>query len=275
MHKFVSFNHQIISGSNTFLSAVSAAALYGKGIFTTLAIYDGKPFLWKKHWHRLTANAKKIGIDLSEFPEETVTKSLSAIIEKNNLTRARVRLTFFDESASSIWQIESKRQTSLLIVTADFRPISENLSLTISPFRINASSPLVGVKSCNYLENILALEDAKAKGFDEAIRLNERGEIASACMANVFWAKGENLFTPSLKTGCLAGTMRAFVLENFAVEEREATLAELNEADEIFLTSAGIEIAKVKSLDEKVFAGEFTNQLQKAARINKFMACPK
>lgn len=275
MHKFVSFNHQIISAPNTFLSAVSAAALYGKGIFTTLAIYDGKPFLWEKHWQRLNANSKKIGVDLSEFSEETVIKSLSAIIEKNNLTRARVRLTFFGESASSIWQIKSKRQTSLLIVTAEFRSIPENLSLTVSPFRINSTSPLAGVKSCNYLENILALENAKSQGFDEAIRLNERGAITSACMANVFWVKGANLFTPSLKTGCLAGTMRAFVLENFAVEEREATLAELNEANEIFLTSAGIEIAKVKSLDEKVFAGEFTNQLQKASRINKFMACPK
>ena len=263
MHEFVSFNHQIIPTSNALLSAVSATAFYGKGIFTTLAIYDGKPFLWEKHWQRLNANAKKIGIDLSEFSEETAIKSLSAIIEKNNLTRARVRLTFFDESSSSIWQIESKCQTSLLIVTADFRPNIENLNLTVSPFRVNSTSPLAGVKSCNYLENVLALENAKAQGFDEAVRLNENGEITSACMANVFWAKGENLFTPSLKTGCLAGTTRGFILDNFVVEELEITLAEINEVDEIFLTSAGIGIAKVKKLAEKTFSNKITDDLQK------------
>ena len=262
MHEFVSFNHQIISATNAFLSAVSSSALYGKGIFTTLAIYDGKPFLWEKHWQRLNANAKKLGIDLSEFSEETVIKSLSAIIEKNNVNRARARLTFFDESANSIWQIESKRHTSLLITTADLRPTLESLSLTVSPFRVNSTSPLAGVKSCNYLENVLALENAKAQDFNEAVRLNENGEITSACMTNIFWVKNEKFFTPSLKTGCLAGTTRAFILENFAVEEREATLAELNEADEIFLTSAGIGIAKVKSIDEKTFSNNVTSSLQ-------------
>lgn len=263
MHELVSFNNQIIPVSNTFLSAVSSSAFYGKGIFTTLAIYNGKTFLWEKHWQRLNANAKKLGIDLSEFSEETVVKSLSVIIEKNNLIRARARLTFFDESSSSIWHIESNRKSSLLITTADLRPTPENLSLTISPFHINASSPLVGVKSCNYLENILALENAKAQGFDEAVRLNENGEVTSACMANIFWVKGESILTPSLKTGCLNGTTRGFVLDNFAVEEREAGLVELNEADEIFLTSAGIGIVKVESLNEKQFNSKITNALQK------------
>lgn len=263
MPKFVSFNHQIISAPSALLSAVSSAAFYGKGIFTTLAIYDKKPFVWEKHWQRLTADAKKIGVDLSAFEQEKVKTSLLEIIEKNKLTRARARLTFFDESSSSVWQIESKRQTSLLIVAADLRPTPENLRLTVSPFRLNSTSPLAGVKSCNYLENILTLENAKANSFDEAVRLNENGEIASACLANIFWIKGEKLFTPNLKTGCLAGTTRAFVLENFAVEERESTLAELNEADEIFLTSAGIGMAKVKSLDGKVFVCETTNELQK------------
>ncbi len=263
MPKFVSFNHQIISAKSALLSAVSVTAFYGKGIFTTLAIYNRRPFLWGKHWHRLTADAKKIGVDLSEFSEETVIKSLSAIIEKNNLTRARARLTFFDESSSSVWKIESKRQTSLLIVAADLRPTPENLRLTVSHFRVNTSSPLAGVKSCNYLENLLALENAKADGFDEALRLNENSEITSACLANIFWIKDKNIYTPNLETGCLAGATRAFVLENFAVEEQKTNLAGLNKADEIFLTSAGIGIAKVKSLDGKVFAGEATNKLQK------------
>jgi branched-subunit amino acid aminotransferase/4-amino-4-deoxychorismate lyase len=64
------------------------------------------------------------------------------------------------------------------------------------------------------------------------------------CLANLFWKKGDKIFTPSLETGCLKGTTREFVLENFMVEERKAKLIELEKADEIFLTSAGIEVVK-------------------------------
>ncbi|MEP6788123.1 MAG: aminotransferase class IV, partial [Acidobacteriota bacterium] len=104
---------------------------------------------------------------------------------------------------------------------------------------------LAGVKSCNYLEKIIALDEAKARGFDEVIQVNERGFITSAVMANVFWLKDGVLHTPSLTTGCLPGTTREFVLENIECREIEATLDELNKADAIFLTSAGLGVTQV------------------------------
>lgn len=246
MHKFVNFNHQITLAENAFLSANAAAALYGKGIFTTVAIYNFKPFLWEKHWQRLNDNATRIGIDSTDFTERIVKNSLLDLVEKNDFRNGRARLTLYDESPPAIWQTDSKRGTSLLIQTADFRQIKDKLTLTVSPYRINSKSPLAGIKSCNYLENILAWEAAKAKGFDEAIRLNERGEIASACLANIFWKTSGEIFTPPLETGCLKGTTRDFMLENLVVIEKKANLADLFEADEIFLTSAGIGVAAAK-----------------------------
>ena len=242
MHRFVSFNHKISLATEAFLSSISSAAFYGRGIFTTIAIHNEVPFLWKKHWRRLSEDAEKIGIDLLEFTEKTVKNTLLEIIEKNEITNARARLTFFDERASGIWQLESSRKTSVLITTADFRKIETDFNLTVSPFRINSTSPLAGVKSCNYLENLLALEEAKGRGFDEAIRFNEKDEIVSASTANVFWIKNKKIFTPALETGCLAGTTRELLLENFPVRQVKARLNEIIEADEIFLTSAGIGI---------------------------------
>jgi len=242
MPNFLSFNHKIIFADNAFLSASSSAALYGKGIFTTVAVHKFVPFLWERHWRRLTNNARKIEIDLVGFSDKNVSNSLHEIIEKNNLAYGRARITFFDESPASVWQTNQKKQTSLLIQTAEFRLAPEKFRLTVSPFRVNSTSPLAGVKSCNYLENILSLEDAKAKGFDEAIRLNEKEQVVSACLANIFWKKNDAIYTPALETGCLEGTTRSFVFENFSVTERKANLTELYEADEIFLTSAGIGI---------------------------------
>jgi branched-subunit amino acid aminotransferase/4-amino-4-deoxychorismate lyase len=242
MHEFIFFNQQILPAKNAFLSVVSNAALYGKGIFTTVAVHDSIAFLWEKHWHRLSADAQKVGVSLEEFPEQKVEKSLRETIEKNNFKTGRARLTFYDETPGSVWQPDSERKTNLLIQTANFRAVPENFRLTVSPYRINSTSALAGVKSCNYLENILALERAKAEGFDEAVRLNEKDEVVSACQANVFWMRNGKIFTPSLESGCLKGTTREFILESFTVEERKANLAELYNADEIFLTSAGIGI---------------------------------
>lgn len=245
MHETVFFNKQFLSVSDAKIAAVSSAALYGKGVFTTVAIKEKKAFLWDKHWRRLNENAAKIGIDPADFSEDFLIDALGKIIEKNRIETARARVTFFDERASGIWNFETKRKTGVLITTADRREISEIFRLTISPFCINSVSPLAGVKSCNYLENILALDEAKNRGFDEAVRLNERGEIASGCMANIFWRKNRKLFTPSLSTGCLAGTTREFVLENESGIEVETSLESLKNADEIFLTSAGLGICRV------------------------------
>jgi branched-subunit amino acid aminotransferase/4-amino-4-deoxychorismate lyase len=95
----------------------------------------------------------------------------------------------------------------------------------------------------------MSLEAAKARGFHEAIRINERGQVTSACMANVFWLKDEQLFTPAISTGCLPGTTREFVMENLQVNEVEAGIDGLKSADAIFLTSAGLGVVGVDEFD--------------------------
>ncbi|MEO8043134.1 MAG: aminotransferase class IV [Acidobacteriota bacterium] len=249
MHESVFFNSGSRTASEPKISALSSAALYGKGIFTTVAIYDGKPFLWEKHWRRLEENAERLALDLTIFPENQTRSGLDELLLANAVHNGRARITFFDESAGALWRHGSKRPTSLTIMTADLRPRVEEFSLTVSPFRINSTSPLAGVKSCNYLEKILALDEATGRGFDESIQLNERGEIASACMANIFWVKGGKLFTPSLNTRCVAGTTREFVIESVECTETEARLEELSIADDIFLTSAGNGARQVTEFD--------------------------
>ncbi len=251
----VSLNGQICDCSDALVNGTSVAALYGKGIFTTIAIRNSEPLFWEKHWKRLQTNAVKLGIDLSEFPESTVLDDLNAIVSKTGIAEGRARVTFIDESPSSIWPYATDRQTSLLIMTAEPRAVPESIRLTISPHRVNTTSPLAGVKSCNYLEHLVAYGEARGRGFDEAIRLNERGEIASACMANVFWLKGNKLFTPSLKTGCLAGTTREFVLENLACMEREDGVGALSNADAIYLTSAGLGVVRANEIDGRALGG--------------------
>jgi branched-chain amino acid aminotransferase len=223
--------------------------LYGRGVFTTLAIVESEPFLWHKHWHRLTSNATALGIDLSDHAEDSVHDALLDSIAESETADGRARITFSDDSPSRIWSDSRENMTSLSIIAAERRPVPNNFKLTVSPHRINTTSPLVGIKSTNYLEHLLAYEEATNRGFHEAIRINERGEIASACMANVFWEREGKLYTPNLATGCLPGTTREYVLENIECAEIAASIQELATADRIFLTSAGLGIVAVAEFD--------------------------
>lgn len=254
MHKVALFNGEFIDSVDAKINAWSTAALFGRGVFTTIAIYDGRPFLLDKHVQRLRSNAAAIGLPMAENELYRLDDQLIELIRQNSITKGRARITLFDSSPSRVWSKEGGNKIESLVVTADPRPVPAELNVTISPYRGNSTSPLAGVKSCNYLENLLAKDEARSRGFDEAIRLNERGEVTSGCMANVFWLSDDQLFTPSLATGCLAGTTRDYVLENFDCNEVNVEVDELAAADAVFLTSAGIGIRQIKKLDERVFA---------------------
>ena len=103
-------------------------------------------------------------------------------------------------------------------------------------------------KTLSYLSRIQAKREA-SRPSEERVVLNEKGELASASMANLFWVKGGVLMTPGRECGCRAGTVRRWVLERSGkkVEEGRWRKEELDGADEIFLTNARIGIQLVGS----------------------------
>jgi 4-amino-4-deoxychorismate lyase len=83
----------------------------------------------------------------------------------------------------------------------------------VASFRRSSQSPVHKLKSLNYMENILAKREAMLHGFDEAIFLNDKGELAEASASNIFWFKDEALLTPSLECGLLPGVIRGVLIE--------------------------------------------------------------
>jgi branched-chain amino acid aminotransferase len=226
------------------ISEFSNISLYGKGVFTTAALCNGEPFLWEKHWRRLIEHSLGIGINVSEHSEESVRDAVSKAIRVRGIRDGRVRVSLLDGSSSDLWG-GNEEETLLSVLVGERSRTGEALKLTTSPNLVNSTSPLAGIKSCNYLEPLLSIQEARKRGFNEAIRRNERSEITSGCLANIFWLSGGRLYTPSLKTGCLAGTTREYILENLECEEVTAGIDELEKADEMFLTSSGIGVVQV------------------------------
>lgn len=275
MHRCFLYNEQMMCAPK--VKTIEAVTLYGRGVFTTLAIYNHHPFLWREHWTRLLAHAARTGVLTSQLKEEDVKAQLASLIDRNKVEDGRARLTLMARSEPGVWQVQSPegRQTDLIIITGDAHPVSEDgLALTVSPYRLSTLSPLAGIKSLNYLEHILPLEEARARDFDEAVMLNERGEVVCATVANIFWATNGTIHTPALSTGALNGTTRACVLElaaKLSIPHVEGVydLSDLGDADEIFLTSAGQGVAIVTTFDfhrYTVPAGSVALRLREAFR---------
>ena len=257
MHPRIIYNNRLVETAKARLLPVTAASLYGRGVFTTLAVYGGRPFMWPQHWMRLVEHAGRTGINCGGLEEAGVQKALFKLIEANQVKDGRARVTLLGNWEPGVWRSKGTgaRRTELLIMTGEARVIDdEGLALTLSPYRVNTLSPLVGVKSVNYLHHILSWEEARARDFDEAVVLNERGEVVSATMANIFWVTGGTIHTPVISTGALTGTTRARVIAlagelSIPLVEGVYDLSQLGDADEIFLTSAGLGVAIVTTFD--------------------------
>ena len=275
MHPHVILNQRLLKATSARLHAVTAATLYGRGVFTTVAVYKGRPFLWDAHWTRLLAHAERAGVEC-DFGDNETALMLARLIEANEVERGRARVQLLARAVRGRWKFESgdAGASDLLVMTADAWPTPESLSLTVSPYRMNTHSPLAGVKTISRLEHVLAWEEARARDFDEAVLTNERGDVAGAVAANLFWVKQGALYTPALATGAMAGTTRAQVIElagELAVPfvEGAHTLHELGEADEIFLTSSSLGIAPVAAFDYHRYAahaGSVALRLREAFR---------
>ncbi|MEO7970811.1 MAG: aminotransferase class IV [bacterium] len=257
MHPVIYLNKVMLEATKARVAPVSSAMLYGRGVFTTVAIYDGKPFLWSQHWQRLKDHAQRLNIDCAGANERNVGEAVRKLLTVNQVKDGRARVVLLARSGRDVWraQKESTRKTDLLIMTSEAQKISRvGVSLAVSPYRCNTFSPLAGIKSLNYLDQMLAWEEAQAREFDEAVMLNERGEIVSATMANIFWVRAGTIHTPALSTGTLAGVTREAIIELAAKQfipliEGVYELADLTEAEEIFLTSASYGVAPVTTFD--------------------------
>lgn len=263
----------MVDATKARVAPVSSAMLYGRGVFTTLAIHNSRPFLWPKHWARLVEHAAKLDIELEGLNEKNVFEALKKLIVVNQVERGRARIILLARHGRDIWKTKQQGgpKTDLLILTGDPQLVrAEGLSLAVSPYRVNTFSALTGVKSLNYLEQVLAWEEAQARDFDEAVMLNERGEIVSATMANIFWVKDGTVHTPSLGSGAIAGVTRGAVIELaekhfIPLIEGVYEMADLTEADEIFLASASLGIATITTFDFRRYSitvGSVTDRLK-------------
>jgi branched-chain amino acid aminotransferase len=255
LHRHILHNGIIREASDPVLSVGQAGLLSGWGVFTTLRVADGVLFAFERHWARIRRDAAAFHIRIPDDAGE-VRRKLLELVEANQAHNATLRLVIV-RNGPGMWADPSVgRSSDLIALTADSKEWGDGVKLAYVWDARHAASPLAGTKILSWAMNLTWLESVQSRGFDEAILLNEHGQVAECTSANMFIANGSQVWTPPLSSGCLPGITREVLLGDIhvpgiAIGEKALMPADLESADEVFITSTTRNLLPVLQIEGK------------------------
>jgi len=141
-----------------------------------------------------------------------------------------------------------------MVTHIEYKPEDRFLKLCLSPIKRYSLDLTSGMKTISYQASAVALREAASKGFDDAIFINEQGEVMESALANLLWLKDGQWFTPELSSGCLPGVIRALLVENFGVIQAPLLVEDLENVDGLALTSSVREIVGVQAFESHLYS---------------------
>jgi branched-chain amino acid aminotransferase len=269
---FLSYNGKIQPSSEPILLADNRGFRYADGVFETMRMYNGEIRLLKMHFDRLFTSMEKLGIRLPKlYNQQFIEQQIRHLVEKNNcLNSARIRVTISNGNGG----IFEKDQKGNLLIECWTLPVSiadlnENgLVVGIYGDARKTADSISSLKTLNAIQYSLAARYAEEQHLNDVLLLNSNGSIADSTIANLFIIKEGVVSTPSLDQACVSGVMRRYLIENlpamgYQVIEKEITIQELLDADEVFLTNAVREIKWVKEINGKYFTNAIIVKIRK------------
>ncbi len=244
-------NDELVSTLDAKISVLDHGFTVADGVFETLLVTDGKVFAIDRHLTRLAKSAAGLGIAAPDLSQ--ISKAISQVLAKNpKIDFGRIRVTLTSGSGP----LGSDRTTSeptLVISIAEQSAWPDSTTILLVPWTRNENSPLAGLKTTSYAENVYALAAAKERGFSEAIYCDTSGRLCEGTGSNIFLVKNQTIITPSEGSGLLRGITRDLVIEwardaGFSVIERDVDPLELWQAEEVFITSSTRDIHPVTGL---------------------------
>lgn len=266
MLPYCNLNGKITEAANTRIVTDNRAFRYGYGLFETMLVRDSNIMLATYHWERLFAGMKALYFTPPKLMEADVLEAEVLKTVKKNKAEAlcRVRLQVFADGGG-LYDGHSQRPQYII----ECYPLEEHttrlneagLVLGIADGLQKSADSLANYKTTNALIYALAAQQAKANKWNDALILNMSGNVIESTIANVFWTKDSNIYTPPLTDGCVAGVMRRHILEKLRVTEQSLNYTALQDADGMFLTNAIRGIKWVKQVGEKSYTTDAVIQV--------------
>lgn len=283
LHRYILHNDKIGQASDQVLAPGQVGLLSGWGVFSTLRVAEGVLFEWDRHWARIKRDAAAFHVALPS-DSESVRRNLVELVDANGALNCTLRLVIV-RNGGGMWAGPSNgRESDIIALTADSKEWGDGVKLAYQQNARHAACNFTGTKILSWAMNLTWLEDAQRRGFDEVILLNERGEVAECTSANLFIANGSQVWTPPLSSGCLPGITRELLLgpvraAGIEIGEKALVPAELEAADEVFITSTTRDLLPVLEIEGRKAGGKEHARLalQQAfsAHIDRYVAAHK
>ncbi len=274
-------NGELCPISRAVIPVNDRAVLYGDSVFETIRAYGGRPFRLNRHLDRLAEGCRIMRIDLPYEPGE-IAEAVSGLLRANGLDDdgdAYVRVTVTGGVTDGPRGLARPGRPGLFIIAHPYEPPSREeyergISVTISGIKRNTSSPLCGIKTGSCMDAVFARQEARDRGFDDAVMLTTAGNVAEGTAWNIFTVRDGELLTPNVGCGFLPGITREAVIEvglseglavRQVMENHEALMA----SEEAFATGSTVEIMPIRQIGTHLMTfcpGPVTSRLRAAYR---------
>jgi branched-chain amino acid aminotransferase len=221
----------------------------GNGVFEALKVTPAGAFAVQRHLDRMSRSAAAMGLPAPDYG--LIREAIAAALDGWPLSEAKVRITLTG-GEGPLGSGAAYGPSTLIVAVEPRDPTPATTAIVTAPWRRNENGALTGVKSTSYAENVRGLAYAASCDASEAIFLNTAGDLCEGTGTNVFFVFGDQIVTPPLSAGPLAGVTRELLLEWHEIDERNVTPEEAETATEVFITSSLRDIQGVERWNGRV-----------------------
>jgi len=268
MAVWINHNGQLLEGADLKISNENRAFNYGDGFFETMRYEKDNCDYWKWHVERIGESARLLKIVLPNDWPLQFAQAINALLERSGLlyTTSRVRLQVY-RTGGGLYT-PGNNTSEYVISTEEFLPRVESaFEAGFATEPCPGKPSYKGIKSMCALPYVLSAMDRAQNGWDEIILYDHQSRVIEASSSNVWWVKGDRVFTSPLELGCVNGVFRRYLKER--LEELEIPFAEgaitttaLLDVDEVFLTNALSGIQPVRFIGERKFGTQLAHYLR-------------
>ena len=227
---------------------------FGEGVFETFRYKSALPINIDKHIKRLREGANLLHLMCPG--EYDLIDIINEAYKNSGIKDAYIKICLLSSGPGQFY--ENSKRTDILTIVKNYNPPKTAFKACINSYRRHSESPILKIKSTNYLENILSRREAIAKGYEESIFLNEKDQITEGSVSNIFWYKDKTLYTPSIECGLLPGTTRETVLsisKEIGINTCEGAfeLGHILDSEYAFFTNALIGTVSITDIERNSF----------------------
>jgi 4-amino-4-deoxychorismate lyase len=257
---YIYINGQIEKQEDARISPLDHGYLYGVGLFETLRIYDGHPFLLDDHLRRLLNGLEELKIK-HDLTREKVLAILTSLLNKNRLENAYVRINVSAGNDEVGLKVGDYLSPTVIVFMKPIPFFAEEKEGIVLKTVRNTPEGQTRLKSHHFLNNIYAKREIGDNPNAEGVFLTKEGFVAEGITSNLFFVKDNKLFTPSINTGILNGITRQFIMKianqvGLSVHDGFYPLQDLLVSSEVFITNSIQEIVPLYKINSNYFPGK-------------------